>query len=70
MEFTLQVTPEGEIVPKTGLTNITEQRISKMPVSEGMRLLGFIATEWNLNLSRKREFDIAYRMLVQFAKYN
>lgn len=70
MEFTYQINFNGDIVPKTGLTAITEQRIAQMPVSDAMRLMRLIASEYQLNLSRHSESKIAYRMLVHFAKYN
>lgn len=70
MEFTYQINRYGDIVPKTGLTAITEKKIALMPVSEGLRLMGLIASQYKLNLSRHRDSEIAYRMLVHFAKYN
>ena len=70
MEFIHQINRDGQLTPQTGLTDITEKRIGLMRVSDCYRLMGLIAAEWNLNMSREKDCRIAYRMLIHFAKYN
>jgi|LakMenE18May11ns_1017448.scaffolds.fasta_scaffold8152186_2 hypothetical protein len=49
---------------------IVRQNVMSTPVSENLPILNHIATEWGLNLNRKRDWDTAVRILINSVKYN
>jgi hypothetical protein len=49
---------------------IVKQNVMSTPVSQNLPILKHIATEWGLNLNRKRDWDTAVRILINSVKYN
>ena len=55
---------------KSAYQMIVEQRIFNSPLSANLPALTIIAEQWGLKLNRKRDWDIAVRILVNSVKNN
>ena len=55
---------------KSAYQTIVEQQIFSSPVSANLPALTIIAEQWNLKLNRKKDWDIAVRILVNSVKNN
>jgi hypothetical protein len=55
---------------KSAYQMIVEQRIFNSPLSANLPALTIIAEQWGLKLNRKRDWDIAVRILINYVKNN
>lgn len=45
-------------------------QVGRMPVSSALPMLRFIATEYNLNLNRLADFNLAKKILIIYSSDN